>query len=231
MDYEAFMKIIRGRRSIRFYRPDPVDDETISQIIEAGKWAPSGNNTQPFEIVLVNDKNLVEQIDMAAAYFVNITYNKILKRPFGEEIVQTQTGRNTTKGYEASVKFFQLNKDLTMTVAYTNLNIDNPLLYEYKPEDNLNLQLEYVSPFGFHINSIFFYEGKSYAWYLDAENELITHRIKGSYDLDLSIGYRLNFLGLGYEFHLAGYNILDNSEYDYYYLKKRYLQASFAIKY
>jgi len=40
-----------------------------------------------------------------------------------------------------------------------------------------------------------------------------------SNDLDITIGYKLKWLGLEYEAHLAGYNLLDNSGYDYYYLK------------
>ena len=48
---------------MRFYKPDPLDDEIINQIIEAGKWAPSGNNTQPFEIVVVDEKALIDQVD------------------------------------------------------------------------------------------------------------------------------------------------------------------------
>jgi len=63
MDYEGFMEMIRSRRTTRFYKPDPLDDEIIHQVIEAGKWAPSGNNTQPFEIMVVDDGALIERID------------------------------------------------------------------------------------------------------------------------------------------------------------------------
>ena len=63
MDYEGFIEIVRSRRSIRSYKPDPVDDGLIEKIVEAGKWAPSGNNTQPLEIVAVKEKALVEQIE------------------------------------------------------------------------------------------------------------------------------------------------------------------------
>lgn len=63
MDYEGLMEIVRSRRTVRFYKPDPLDDETVNQIIEAGKWAPSGNNTQPFEIVVVDEKELLQQVD------------------------------------------------------------------------------------------------------------------------------------------------------------------------
>lgn len=63
MNYEDFITLIRERRTIRAYKSDPVDDKIINQIIEAGKWAPSGNNTQPFEIVVVKGISLVKQIE------------------------------------------------------------------------------------------------------------------------------------------------------------------------
>jgi len=63
MNYEDFMKIVRSRRSIRQCKSDPVEDGLIAKIIEAAKWAPSGNNTQPLEIVVVKDKSLIEKME------------------------------------------------------------------------------------------------------------------------------------------------------------------------
>ena len=65
MDYEGFIEIVRSRRSIRSYMNDPVDNEVIEKIIEAGKWAPSGNNTQPLEIVSVKEKALIEHLSFS----------------------------------------------------------------------------------------------------------------------------------------------------------------------
>ena len=53
---DALLKIIRERRSIRVFKPDPVPDELIQKILEAGRWAPSGANGQPWELVVVRDK-------------------------------------------------------------------------------------------------------------------------------------------------------------------------------
>jgi len=63
MSYEEFMQIVRSRRSIRAYKPDPVNDEIINKIIEAGKWAPCGNNIQVLEVIVIKDKALIEQIE------------------------------------------------------------------------------------------------------------------------------------------------------------------------
>jgi len=35
------MQAIKGRRSIRKYKPDPVSDETVNTVLEAARWAPS----------------------------------------------------------------------------------------------------------------------------------------------------------------------------------------------
>lgn len=62
MDYEALMEVIRGTRSIRRFKPDPVPDELIDKITEAARWAPSGFNMQPWELVVVRDPELRAQI-------------------------------------------------------------------------------------------------------------------------------------------------------------------------
>ncbi len=38
------MQAILERRSVRSYRPEPVSDEVLLRLIEAGVWAPSGGN-------------------------------------------------------------------------------------------------------------------------------------------------------------------------------------------
>ena len=62
MEYEGLMEIIKQRRSTRVYKPDPIPDEFISKVIEAARWAPTGANTQPFEFVVVKDKEMKSKI-------------------------------------------------------------------------------------------------------------------------------------------------------------------------
>ena len=154
-----------------------------------------------------------------------------MKRPFGDAIAQSQIGRNTTKGIEGSVKFENIYSRFNFTASYINLDIEDRLLYEYKPEENYNFQLEYIQSKGLYCTLIYFFDGKSYAWYYDNENNLLTDEIKACWDIDASIGYIFNLFRLELNLHLAGYNLLDNSGYDYFYLKKRNLQAGLSIKY
>ncbi|MFO7772970.1 MAG: nitroreductase family protein [Dehalococcoidia bacterium] len=58
MDYDSFLELVKKRRSIRRFKPDPVPDEYVDKIIEAVRWAPSGFNLQPWDFVVVNEKEL-----------------------------------------------------------------------------------------------------------------------------------------------------------------------------
>jgi nitroreductase len=47
---------IKGRTSIRRYKQAPVPDEDIRMILNAGRLAPSANNTQPWSFLVIKDR-------------------------------------------------------------------------------------------------------------------------------------------------------------------------------
>ncbi len=53
-----FFETVARRKSVRHYRPDPVSREWIEKIVDAGRQAPSGNNVQPWEFVVVQDQEM-----------------------------------------------------------------------------------------------------------------------------------------------------------------------------
>lgn len=53
---------IRGRRSVRKYKPDPVSEEQLNAVLEAARWAPSWANTQCWNFVVVRDVRLKERL-------------------------------------------------------------------------------------------------------------------------------------------------------------------------
>jgi nitroreductase len=46
---------IRQRRSIRKFKPDPVPDECVAELLESARLAPSGCNAQPWRFKVVRD--------------------------------------------------------------------------------------------------------------------------------------------------------------------------------
>lgn len=56
------LKAIRTRRSIRRFRSDDVSDESIDKILEAGIWAPSGMDNQPWRFAVIRDRTLKSEI-------------------------------------------------------------------------------------------------------------------------------------------------------------------------
>ena len=61
-------EIIKTRRSIRKFTEEPVPDEVVNRIIEAGTWAPSGLNNQPWKFAVIRDNELKSQISGLTHY-------------------------------------------------------------------------------------------------------------------------------------------------------------------
>lgn len=55
MELEA---VLRGRRSIRAYRPEPVPEEDLHAILEQAFWSPSWRNIQPWKVWVVTGEAL-----------------------------------------------------------------------------------------------------------------------------------------------------------------------------
>jgi nitroreductase len=52
-------------RAIRYFTPEPVPDELVWQVVDAGTMAPSGSNVQPWGFVVVTDDELRGRIATA----------------------------------------------------------------------------------------------------------------------------------------------------------------------
>ncbi len=61
---DNLLKIIQERHSTRaFFDPKKqVPEGDVKQIIEAGRWAPTAHNMQNFEIIVIDDREVLEQV-------------------------------------------------------------------------------------------------------------------------------------------------------------------------
>ena len=59
---------IKNRRSIREFSERPVEHELLLSIINAGIWAPSGLNNQPWRFVIIRDHEINSKLSAQTSY-------------------------------------------------------------------------------------------------------------------------------------------------------------------
>jgi nitroreductase len=57
-----FSKLIATRYSVRAYKPDPVPDELLQQILEAARLAPTAANRQAFQVIVIHTDGRREEL-------------------------------------------------------------------------------------------------------------------------------------------------------------------------
>ena len=53
---------IRARRNVRAFSDQPLTDAELDRILEAGRRSPSASNTQPWDLVVVTDRERLEEL-------------------------------------------------------------------------------------------------------------------------------------------------------------------------
>ena len=65
-DADSTLELIKTRRSIRKYKETPVPDDYTVKILEAGRWAPSGEDAQPWRFIVIKDRKKIETLGKLA---------------------------------------------------------------------------------------------------------------------------------------------------------------------
>lgn len=89
-----FLTLAKQRCSVRQFTEQPIDEEKLSLILEAGRVAPTGANCQPQRIIVIRDKKNMDKINKAANTYcaplvlvVCVDKNEVWTRPFdGKQI-------------------------------------------------------------------------------------------------------------------------------------------------
>lgn len=61
-------RAIKTMRAVRQYTEQSVDDEIITRILEAGRWAGSAKNTQPWQFVVVEQREMLNRLAACGTY-------------------------------------------------------------------------------------------------------------------------------------------------------------------
>lgn len=69
-------KLVLTRRTVRNFSDKPVPEPIIRRVLEAGRFAPTGGNSQPWQFIVITDKALIKQIDDVTATILDGLYKQ-----------------------------------------------------------------------------------------------------------------------------------------------------------
>lgn len=62
------LNLIKSRRSVRNFVYKKIDNQTIKEIVDCGRWAPSGRNSQPWKVCIVSHPTVKRMIAENSKY-------------------------------------------------------------------------------------------------------------------------------------------------------------------
>jgi nitroreductase/NAD-dependent dihydropyrimidine dehydrogenase PreA subunit len=78
---EQAIQFLRSRRSIRFFKDQPVVKEKILKLIEIGRYAPTGSNTQLVQWLVLTEKEKIREIARQTVDWMRSVVQKNSKSP------------------------------------------------------------------------------------------------------------------------------------------------------
>jgi F420 biosynthesis protein FbiB-like protein len=88
-----FHSFLRTRRSIRRFKPDPIPDSVIENILATATFAPSAHNRQPWRFCVVTDLSVKQKLAKAMA----TEFERDLAQ---DQLLQTEIQKRTTRSRE-----------------------------------------------------------------------------------------------------------------------------------
>jgi nitroreductase len=55
-------QFIRSLRSVRRFAPTPIPEDVLRDVLDIGRWTGSAKNTQPWQVVIVRDRDRLRQL-------------------------------------------------------------------------------------------------------------------------------------------------------------------------
>ncbi|MBI5969159.1 MAG: nitroreductase family protein [Deltaproteobacteria bacterium] len=77
---EAIFTFLRSRRSCRVFAAKEVPKQSLEELIDIGRYAPTGHNSQNFEFLVIQNKELIRELAKRTAVFYGNLY-KMLSAP------------------------------------------------------------------------------------------------------------------------------------------------------
>ncbi len=98
-----FIEFIKQRKSVRSFIYKKIDKETILKILDCGRWAPSGNNSQPWHVCIVihpTVKRMISELSKDGGIIEDAYVNLVI-------FLDLEKGYNRVKDIQAIGAFMQ----------------------------------------------------------------------------------------------------------------------------
>lgn len=86
------MEAILSRRSIRHYTNQPIPNEIIKELLRAAMSAPSAGNQQPWQLIVINERQMLDQIPKAHPYSSMLRQASVGILVCGDQKLETNKG-------------------------------------------------------------------------------------------------------------------------------------------
>ena len=126
---ENMLAFIQSRRSTRKFRTEDVSEEKLNQIIEAGRYAPSGGNCQATHFMVVKNKEILAELaGLVRKEFAEMEITPGLYKSIVNSINASKNG-NYVFHYNAPVLIITANqKDYGNNIADCACALENMML-------------------------------------------------------------------------------------------------------
>jgi nitroreductase len=69
---QNLINFLKRLRAVRQFRPDPVPQEVINAVLEVVRWSGSASNRQPWEVVLIHNKETLRVLSAVEGYAAHL---------------------------------------------------------------------------------------------------------------------------------------------------------------
>lgn len=138
--------IIRTKREIRNFKSDPIPNEIIIKILEAGRLSASSRNSQPWHFIAITDKNVLQQIGSNSP-----TGKYISNAPLAIAVLFDKKGFKADGGRTVQNMMLQAWEYKIGSVFVSNFN--DTCLKILGVDSSSNFEILTIIPFGYLLES------------------------------------------------------------------------------
>jgi nitroreductase/NAD-dependent dihydropyrimidine dehydrogenase PreA subunit len=107
---ETLQLLLRERRSVRNYTRDPVPEESLKKILDAGRYAPTGSNSQNVHYVVLTLPDRIAELQRMTTRFYDQIFSRVRGWP-GMLMLSLIAGRKTAEYLRQSLPKVEYAKE------------------------------------------------------------------------------------------------------------------------